>query len=153
MSKQTFKMSQRPEYSPYPSAASSRSVSPSLHPGQRQFESRGRDHNVRDLSSSGETLEEPVRRRNRRTEDKNRKSNQGLGIPGLDDIGENTRQVGRVGETVGNVASGVGNAAAGVAGGGERDNKDTLKLRLDLNLDVAVELKARVHGDVTLSLL
>ena len=28
-----------------------------------------------------------------------------------------------------------------------------LQLRLDLNLDVWVELKAKVHGDVTLSLL
>lgn len=27
------------------------------------------------------------------------------------------------------------------------------QLRLDLNLDVWVELKAKVHGDVTLSLL
>ncbi|KAJ3757809.1 hypothetical protein F5880DRAFT_1616180 [Lentinula raphanica] len=34
-----------------------------------------------------------------------------------------------------------------------KDDKDTLKLRLDLNLDVAVEIKARVHGDLTLTLL
>ncbi|KAJ3727861.1 hypothetical protein C8R42DRAFT_349064 [Lentinula raphanica] len=34
-------------------------------------------------------------------------------------------------------------------GGGD----EPLKLRLDLNLDVAVEVKARVHGDLTLSLL
>jgi len=30
---------------------------------------------------------------------------------------------------------------------------ESLKLRLDINLDVAVELRAKVHGDVTLSLL
>ncbi|KAK0227857.1 hypothetical protein IW262DRAFT_1455052 [Armillaria fumosa] len=31
--------------------------------------------------------------------------------------------------------------------------KDTLKLRLELNLAVDISIKARVHGDVTLSLL
>jgi len=30
---------------------------------------------------------------------------------------------------------------------------DPMRLRLDLNLDVEVELKARIHGDLTLSLL
>ncbi|KAJ2971785.1 hypothetical protein NUW58_g9318 [Xylaria curta] len=30
---------------------------------------------------------------------------------------------------------------------------DTLKLRLDLNLEVEVTLKARIHGDLTLALL
>ncbi|KAK7456457.1 hypothetical protein VKT23_010706 [Stygiomarasmius scandens] len=39
-------------------------------------------------------------------------------------------------------------------GGDDEDMGDKpLKLRLDLNLDVAVELKAKVHGDLTLSLL
>lgn len=33
------------------------------------------------------------------------------------------------------------------------DNKESLKLRLDLNLEVEVTLKARIHGDLTLSLL
>lgn len=36
-------------------------------------------------------------------------------------------------------------------GGGEKN--ESLKLRLDLNLDVEVTIKAKVHGDVTLSLL
>ncbi|THU88251.1 hypothetical protein K435DRAFT_969570 [Dendrothele bispora CBS 962.96] len=53
----------------------------------------------------------------------------------------------------------VGKTAGAVAGGGGNEDGDDdmgdkpLKLRLDLNLDVAVELKARVHGDLTLSLL
>ncbi|TRM65195.1 hypothetical protein BD626DRAFT_487978 [Schizophyllum amplum] len=34
-------------------------------------------------------------------------------------------------------------------GGGD----EALKLKLEINLDVWVELKAKVHGDVTLSLL
>ncbi|KAJ6465291.1 hypothetical protein C8R45DRAFT_1173706 [Mycena sanguinolenta] len=42
----------------------------------------------------------------------------------------------------------------GLQGGGEgQQKKDAFKLRLDLNLDVDVQIKARVHGDVTLSLL
>lgn len=36
--------------------------------------------------------------------------------------------------------------------GGEGGDKPS-KLQLDLNLDVAVEIKAWVHGDLTLSLL
>ncbi|KAK0496868.1 hypothetical protein EDD18DRAFT_1164371 [Armillaria luteobubalina] len=49
----------------------------------------------------------------------------------------------------------VSGGVANVGGGGGRSGgqKDTLKLRLDLNLDVDISIKARVHGDVTLSLL
>ncbi|KAI0156701.1 hypothetical protein GGR52DRAFT_565994 [Hypoxylon sp. FL1284] len=38
-------------------------------------------------------------------------------------------------------------------GGGDGGKSDTLKLRLDLNLEVEVTLKARIHGDLTLALL
>jgi hypothetical protein len=31
--------------------------------------------------------------------------------------------------------------------------QDGLKLRLELNLDIEVELKASIHGDLTLALL
>lgn len=37
--------------------------------------------------------------------------------------------------------------------GGQGPGKDMLKLRLDINLDVDLRISARVHGDVTLSLL
>jgi hypothetical protein len=47
----------------------------------------------------------------------------------------------------------VGNATGALTGGGEKKGDDTLSLRLDLNLDVYVKLKAKVHGDLTLSLL
>jgi hypothetical protein len=33
------------------------------------------------------------------------------------------------------------------------DKSDTLRLRLDLNLDVEITLKARIHGDLELALL
>jgi hypothetical protein len=35
----------------------------------------------------------------------------------------------------------------------KKDDDSGLKLRLDLNLDVEVELKAKIYGDITLSLL
>ena len=39
--------------------------------------------------------------------------------------------------------------------GGESDlmDQDGLKLRIELNLDIEIELKARIHGDLTLALL
>ncbi|KAL4778945.1 hypothetical protein BJX76DRAFT_342120 [Aspergillus varians] len=33
------------------------------------------------------------------------------------------------------------------------DDQEGLKLKLDVNLDIEVELKARIHGDLTLALL
>jgi small subunit ribosomal protein S8e len=36
---------------------------------------------------------------------------------------------------------------------GEQKEDNGLKLRLDLNLDIEVELKASIHGDLTLALL
>jgi hypothetical protein len=41
------------------------------------------------------------------------------------------------------------------AGRGDSDlmDQDGLKLRLELNLDIEVELKASIHGDLTLALL
>ncbi|MCJ1468828.1 hypothetical protein MMC07_007458 [Pseudocyphellaria aurata] len=45
----------------------------------------------------------------------------------------------------------------GPKGGGGEESKmmeqDGLKLRLELNLDVEIELKASIHGDLTLALL
>ena len=37
--------------------------------------------------------------------------------------------------------------------GSREDDEKIIGLRLDLNLDVVVSIKAKVHGDVTLSLL
>lgn len=42
--------------------------------------------------------------------------------------------------------------------GGEKEeskmmDQDGLKLRIELNLDVEIELKASIHGDITLALL
>ncbi|KAJ2890215.1 hypothetical protein MKZ38_002261 [Zalerion maritima] len=78
--------------------------------------------------------------------------NQVLGEKGIDSVGQ----------TAGGLTSGATNTLGNVGStalqqqGGEKDKeggKDTLKLRLDLNLDVEITLKARIHGDLELSLL
>jgi hypothetical protein len=78
-----------------------------------------------------------------------------LGGAGLD----NLAGLDSVGQTAQGVTGGVTNTLGNVAGGA-LDNKnegggksDTLKLRLDLNLDVEITLKARIHGDLELALL
>jgi len=38
-------------------------------------------------------------------------------------------------------------------GGGNMMEQDGLKLRIELNLDIEIELKASIHGDLTLALL
>ncbi|AEO55604.1 hypothetical protein MYCTH_2299605 [Thermothelomyces thermophilus ATCC 42464] len=64
-------------------------------------------------------------------------------------------------DNVQNTAGGLVNSATGALGsvagnavqqkdGGKRD---TLRLRLDLNLDVEITLKAKIHGDLELALL
>ncbi len=50
--------------------------------------------------------------------------------------------------TMGNVA---GTAIQSTQQGGNKN--DTLRLRLDLNLEVEITLKARIHGDLELALL
>lgn len=61
-----------------------------------------------------------------------------------------------VGQTAGGVVGGVTNTLGNVAGqavdnGGGKS--DTLRLRLDLNLEVEITLKAKIHGDLELALL
>jgi len=87
----------------------------------------------------------------------------GGGSP-LDAVGGLTnapnQALGQVGDTVngvGDTAKGLIGGATGALGGGakkeESGDKDTLRLRLDLNLEIEVTLKARIHGDLTLALL
>jgi len=51
------------------------------------------------------------------------------------------------------VVNAVGDTAGTVSGGGGGGGDKPLKLRLDLNLDADIRLTAKVHGDITLSLL
>lgn len=67
--------------------------------------------------------------------------------------------VGGVTDTATGLADSAGQTLSNVAGSALGDNKkgdeksDTLRLRLDLNLDVEITLKARIHGDLELALL
>jgi len=66
-------------------------------------------------------------------------------------------------DNVQNTAGGLVNSATGALGGvagNAVDNQqkgggksDTLRLRLDLNLDIEITLKAKIHGDLELALL
>jgi len=57
-----------------------------------------------------------------------------------------------IANTTKGVVNTVGDTAGAVVGGGGGGDKP-LKLRLDLNLDADIRLTAKVHGDITLSLL
>ncbi|KAI1820709.1 hypothetical protein F4861DRAFT_545352 [Xylaria intraflava] len=80
----------------------------------------------------------------------------GLPVIGNGGVGD-VLPVGNVGQTANNLVNGatgtLDNVAGGVLNGGGGAKNDTLKLRLDLNLEVEVTLKARIHGDLTLALL
>ncbi|KAJ3844573.1 hypothetical protein F5878DRAFT_720563 [Lentinula raphanica] len=140
-----------------PAGPQSRSPSSGPPPARQQQRSqsrrRGRSRNARSLSASGEDSDassaSSLARRRRQ-----RGGRKGGGLPGVEEVEDTGNQVANTARnTIGQVGQ--------VAGGGKKQDDDDeggsgdkpLKLRLDLNLDVAVELKARVHGDLTLSLL
>lgn len=52
-------------------------------------------------------------------------------------------------------AQNIQNGAINRAGGKKKtiDDEEGLKLKLDVNLDIEIELKARIHGDLTIALL
>jgi hypothetical protein len=58
---------------------------------------------------------------------------------------------GLVGSTTNTLGSVTGSALQNE--GGKQSKSDTLRLRLDLNLDVEITLKAKIHGDLELALL
>ncbi|RXG43317.1 hypothetical protein VDGE_07277 [Verticillium dahliae] len=108
--------------------------------------------------------EAPRQRRSRKDKTKSKRkskrgeSEQGGGGPlgGLGGLGG----LDGAGDTVSGLANGATGALGGVAGGalgggggGGGDKSDTLRLRLDLNLDIEITLKARIHGDLELALL
>lgn len=99
-----------------------------------------------DSPSSASQPPNPNHHRKRR----NKKRNPAL--PVVDEIDDTGRQVAN---TAQNAVSTVGDTAGAVVGGGssEKGSDKPLKLRLDLNLDADIRLTAKVHGDVTLSLL
>ncbi|PBK93157.1 hypothetical protein ARMGADRAFT_1030556 [Armillaria gallica] len=127
MSQETANLSPSPVASP----------SPAVQPKQRRGLTRSRSMDDSDDDYDAGAL----RRRNQR------QGSRGLPLGGEDP----TRAVSGTVNQLGQTARGVAN----VDGGGDRSGgqKNTLKLRLDLNIDVEISIKAKVHGDVTLSLL
>ncbi|VDC01725.1 unnamed protein product [Peniophora sp. CBMAI 1063] len=114
---------------------------------QQQREESGSRAPSRALSRSdsiGTSDSEPGIQDQRRRRRGGRKQ-QGGDLPGVDEV-EDT------GRAVTNTANQVGRTAEGVTRGAADDDKP-LKLRLDLNIDVDIQIKATVHGDITLSLL
>jgi hypothetical protein len=101
--------------------------------------------------SEGEESEEyqPQPRQRRRNQGQQRKGGQGpLDNLALDNV-QNTAG-GLVNSATGVLGGVAGNAVQDQKGGGK---SDTLRLRLDLNLDVEITLKAKIHGDLELALL
>ncbi|CAK7204009.1 hypothetical protein SEUCBS139899_006760 [Sporothrix eucalyptigena] len=112
-----------------------------------------------DVSDQQYEDEQPQQQRNTRVQRRpQRQQQQQQGGQGpldnlqLDSLG-NTAQgvVGGVTNTLGGLAGG---AVQGQQGGGDsKKGSDTLRLRLDLNLDIEITLKAKIHGDLELALL
>jgi hypothetical protein len=101
--------------------------------------------------SEGEESEEyqPQPRQRRRNQGQQRRGGQGpLDNLALDNV-QNTAG-GLVNSATGVLGGVAGNAVQDQKGGGK---SDTLRLRLDLNLDVEITLKAKIHGDLELALL
>ncbi|KAJ6259379.1 hypothetical protein Dda_6280 [Drechslerella dactyloides] len=110
--------------------------------------------------SEDEYSDEEVRSRSRRRggrRNRGRPQGGGMGNQALQPVGqlgnEVSKATGQVTDTVSGATGAVSGVASGLTGGGGGQKKDTLRLRLDLNLDIEVTLKARIHGDLELALL
>ncbi|KAK4233659.1 hypothetical protein C8A03DRAFT_47848 [Achaetomium macrosporum] len=111
-------------------------------------EKKPRRQQTQTYESEGEESEEYQPRQNRRGQ---RQQRGGQGP--LDNLA-----LGNVQNTAGglvNTATGaLGNVAGNAVDNQQKGGKsDTLRLRLDLNLDVEITLKAKIHGDLELALL
>ena len=134
-----------------PKGSRPESQAPSREPSQdsrlpQRQPSRGRSLTRRSPSIastiSDNGSEEPHRRKRR-----NKKRYGGL--PAVDEVEDTGKEIANTAKGVVNT---VGDTAGAVVGGGGGGDKP-LKLRLDLNLDADTRLTAKVHGDITLSLL
>ena len=127
-----------------PSIESQHEDAPFQSPRPQSRSRRGRSRTPRSLSASSEeeNYDYPPQRR--------RKPQKKGALPAVDELQDT---VGGVTKTATGAVDTIGNTAGALTGHGEKKGEDTLSLRLDLNLDVYVKLKAKVHGDLTLSLL
>jgi len=107
-----------------------------------------------DRSSSPESEERnPSRQRGNAPRSRRRDRNRRRVVPdeGQDDSQALAKREG--GDTINQQLATPSERAGAQPEGGNGPGKDTLKLRLDLNLEVDIRITAEVHGDVTLSLL
>ena len=115
------------------------SRSPSLASERAPSQSPRRNRKGRPQRELSTESDRPVWLRNEKT------------ASGLNPVEENTRDVAQKAQAA--ITKLRERPSAG-QGGSEEDEEDKiLKLRLDLNLDVYVKLKAKIHGDLTLQLL
>ncbi|CEG71635.1 hypothetical protein RMATCC62417_07338 [Rhizopus microsporus] len=101
-----------------------------------EFENQNRSPSPSPQKKSSKDKKKPGKRKKRSS-----KKDDALGLVKGDDT------LGSVADTVDGVLGG------GQQQSGKKGSDHPLSLRLDLNLDVEITLKARVHGDVTLALL
>ncbi|KAF7972914.1 hypothetical protein HWV62_16560 [Athelia sp. TMB] len=121
---------------------------------------RGRSRTPRQSSVEASSDDSPPAQRTKRRGGKGKQGPLG-GLPALDEVGDLTNGVTQpVNNAVGTVkgaAGAVSGVADGLTGGGEKkggkSDNGALSLRLDLNLELEVTLTAKLHGDLTLSLL
>jgi acyl-CoA synthetase (NDP forming) len=128
--------SQTPSRSP--SFASEREEQPT----RSRRQARKRRGQPRSSSVSSDEYDEPQRRS---------RTNVG-GLPAFDQVEDTGRAVTK---TAPGAVNKVGETAGQAVGDDDKEEgKDqAISLRLDLNLDVYVKLKAKIHGDLTLQLL
>jgi hypothetical protein len=127
------------------------SVSPEREyaPRRQSRDRRGRSRTPRSLSAGSDEphhlpYQPPVNR------DDQRRSKKKKGALPVVDEGEDTTRA--FTNTPRDTANKLAETAAKNKGDGGKEDS-TLSLRLDLNLDVYVKLTAKVHGDITLTLL
>ncbi|KXN85960.1 hypothetical protein AN958_10668 [Leucoagaricus sp. SymC.cos] len=144
--------------SPAQSRQPSQERGPQLQAQQKQNRGRSRSSRRRSPSvastisdSAAEDASTPPGASARSRRGKKRKGRRG-GLPAVDEVESTGREVINTAQGAVDTVGDTGGAVAGGGGDGGGGDKP-LKLRLDLNLDVDIRLTAKVHGDVTLSLL
>ncbi|KAF7980118.1 hypothetical protein HWV62_39537 [Athelia sp. TMB] len=120
---------------------------------------RGRSRTPRSLSagSSDEHIQPNPNAANTRGKRRRGAGGNTGGLPVVDEAGGLTGPVDNALQTAGGAIEKVQGTVGQVTGGGGGEKKgggnQPVSLRLDLNLEVDVALKATLHGDLTLSLL
>lgn len=129
---------------------------------RRQSRRRGRSRTPRSLSTgSTEEPQEQSQPSLRGNRNKPRRGGRGGGenkggLPAVDEAEALTGPVDNAFQTAGGAIDKAKGTVGQVTGRGDKGGgggNQPVSLRLDLNLDVEVTLEARLHGDLTLSLL